>query len=171
MVDVTPNFVHCPITLDGGHQQQARYVRVDMGTDPHVIGRVWGSSEDYAAPLYAQPDHTVLECPRYGMDDVWRLRWGADDAAIFNASLDFLGDRTLTAEIHRFQESGRIIAELDADIRRLENRKWEAGCIQEASICCLESANALERLDWAQAVHHMHAIECSDAAVCHGRRS
>ena len=90
---------------------------------------------------------------------------------IFDTSLDFLGDRTLTAEIHRFRESGRIIAELDADIRRLENRKWEAGCIQEASIRRLESANALERLDRAQAVRHMRAIEHSDAAVRRGRRS
>ena len=54
---------------------------------------------------------------------------------------------------------------------RLENRKWEAGCIQEASICRLESANALERLDWAQAVRHMRAIERSDAAVRCGRHS
>ena len=142
-----------------------------MGIDPRVIGRVRGSSEDYAAPLYTHPDHTVLERPRYGMDDVWRLRWGADDAAIFDASLDFLGDRTLTAEIHRFRESGCIIVELDADIRRLENRKWEAGCILEVSIRRLESANTLERLDRAQAVCHMHAIERSDAAVRCGRRS
>ena len=47
---------------------------------------------------------------------MWRLRWGVDNAAIFDASLEFLGDRTLSVEIHRFQESGRIIAELDADI-------------------------------------------------------
>ena len=76
--------------------------------------------------MYVQPDYTVLERPRYSMDDVWCLRWGADDTAIFDASLTFLGDRTLTAEIHRFRESGCIIVELDADIARLENWKWEA---------------------------------------------
>ena len=142
-----------------------------MGTDPRIIGRIQGSNEDYGTPLYARPDYDVLERPRYGADDVWRLRWGADDAAIFDASLAFLGDRTLTAEIHRFRESGHIIAKLDADIQRLENWKWEVGCIQEASIRRLESANALERLDRAQAVRHMRAIERSDAAVHRGRRS
>ena len=126
-----------------------------MGIDPCVIGQVWGSNEDYGAPLYVQLDYEVLEHPRYRTDDVWRLWWGADDVAIFDVSLAFLGDHTLTAEIHRFQESGRIIAELGADIQQLENRKWEAGCIQEASIRRPESANALERLDWAQVVHHM----------------
>ena len=75
------------------------------------------------------------------------------------------------AEIHHFQELGCIIAELDADIERLENRKWEAGCIQEASIRRLESANALDRLDQAQAVCHMRTIECSDMAVHQGCRS
>ena len=142
-----------------------------MGTDPRVIGRVRGSSTDYGAPLYAWPDYDMLERPRYGTDDVWRLRWGADDAAIFDMSLAFLRDRTLTAEIHRFRESGRIIAELDADIAWLENQKWEVGCIQEASICCLKSANTLDRLDQAQVVHHMHAIKRSDVAVHRGRCS
>ena len=33
-----PNFVHCPITLDGGCQQQAQFVQVDMGVDLHVVG-------------------------------------------------------------------------------------------------------------------------------------
>ena len=142
-----------------------------MGTDPRVIGRVRGSNEDYGAPLYAQPDYDMLEHPRYGTDDVWRLRWGADDTAIFDASLTFLGDQTLTAEIHRFRESGCIITELDTDIAWLENWKWEVGCIQEASIRRLESANALDRLDQAQVVHHMHAIKRSDTAVRRGRRS
>ena len=89
---------------------------MDMSTDPHVIGQVQGSDRDYRAPLYAQPNYDVLECPRYSTDDVWHLQWGADDAAIFDTSLTFLGDHTLTAEIHHFRESGWIIAELDANI-------------------------------------------------------
>ena len=105
------------------------------------------------------------------MDDLWRLKWGSDDAAIFDASLKYLGDQSLTAEVHRFQEAGRIIAQYEEDIRRLETRKWEAGCLQDASICCLESANVLERLDRAQVEQHMRAVEHADATVCHGRRS
>ena len=111
---------------------------MDMGTDPCVIGQVQGSDRDYGAPLYAQPDYNVLEHPWYSTDNMWRLRWGADDAAIFDASLTFLGDRTLMAEIHCFRESGWIIVELDADIAWLEDWKWQAGCIQEASIHCLK---------------------------------
>ena len=91
--------------------------------------------------------------------------------AIFDTSLTFLGDHTLMVEIHRFWESGHIIAELDTDIQQLENWKWEVGCIQEVSICHLESTNALEWLERVQADHHMCAIDCADTAVHCGRCS
>ena len=93
------------------------------------------------------------------MDDLWRLKWGSDDAAIFDASLKYLGDCSLTAEVHRFQEAGRIVVQYEEDIRRLEVHKWEAGCLQDASIHHLESANILEQLDRAQVERHMRAVE------------
>ena len=134
------------------------------------MGRVRGSDVDYGAPLHAQPDYDAMERPRYGMDDLWRLKWGSDDAAIFDASLEYLGDRSLTAEVHRFREAGRIVAQYEEDIRRLEIRKWEAGCLQDASIRRLESANILERLDRAQVERHMRAVERADATIRWGRR-
>ena len=142
-----------------------------MGVDPHVVGQVRGSDVDYGAPLHAQPDYNMMEQPRYGMDDLWRLKWGSNDAAVFDASLEYLGNRSLTAEVHHFREAGRIIAQYKEDIRRLETCKWEAGCLQDASIRRLESANVLERLERAQVERHMRAVECADATVCRGRRS
>ena len=105
------------------------------------------------------------------MDDLWRFKWGLDDAAIFNASLKYLGDRSLTAEVHRFWEAGWIIASIKVDIKRLETHKWEAGCLQDASIHCLESANTMEWLDRAQVKQHMRVVEHVEAAVCHGHCS
>ena len=61
-----------------------------MGVDPRVVGRVRGSDVDYSAPLHAQPDYDAMERPCYGMDDLWRLKWGSDDAAIFDTSLSTL---------------------------------------------------------------------------------
>ena len=105
------------------------------------------------------------------MDDLWRLKWGSDNAAIFDVSLEYLGDQSLTAEVHQFREAGRIIAQYEEDIRRLETHKWEAGCLQDASIRRLKSANVLERLDRAQAEQHMQAVERANATVRCGRRS
>ena len=75
------------------------------------------------------------------------------------------------AEVHHFQEVGCIIAQVNANIQRLEMQKWEAGHLQEASIHCLESTNTLERLEQAQLDHHMHTIEHADTVVCHGHHS
>ena len=105
------------------------------------------------------------------MDDLWRLKWGSNNAAIFDASLEYLGDRSLTAEVHRFREAGRIVAQYEEDIRRLEIHKWEAGCLQDATIRHLESANVLERLDRAQVEWHMRAVECTDATIRQGHHS
>ena len=112
-----------------------------------------------------------MEQPHYGLDYLWRLKWGSDDTAIFDTSLEYLGNRSLTAEVHHFWEAGRIIAQYEEDIRRLEIRKWEAGCLQDASIHRLESANVLEQLDRAQVEWHMRAVEHTDATICHGHRS
>ena len=90
------------------------------------------------------------------MDNLWRLKRGSDDAPIFDVSLEYLGDQSLTAEVHRFREAGQIIASLESDIRRLEDCKWEAGCLQDASICHLESANVIEQLDCY--IHHRHNL-------------
>ena len=70
-----------------------------MGVDLHVVGCVRGSDVDYGAPLHAQPDYDAMERPRYGMDDLWRLKWGSDDVAIFDASLEYLGNQSLMVEV------------------------------------------------------------------------
>ena len=147
------------------------YVQVDMGVDPHVVGHVRGSNVDYGVPLHAQPDYDTMEQPQYGMDNLWRFKWGSDDAAIFNTSLEYLGDRSLITEVHHFQEAGQIIAQIEEDIRQLGTHKWEAGCLQDASICLLKSANVMEWLDRVQVEWHMHAIKHVDATICCGHRS
>ena len=96
---------------------------------------------------------------------------GSDNTPIFNASLKYLGDHALTAEVHCFWEAGWIIASLEADIRRLETHKWEAGCLQDASICHLESANVIEQLDRAQVEWHMQAVKHVDVTIRCGHHS
>ena len=66
-----------------------------MGVDLCVVGQVRGSDVDYSAPLHAQPNYDAMERPCYGMDDLWRLKWGSNDMAIFDTSLDYLGNRSL----------------------------------------------------------------------------
>ena len=71
------------------------------------------------------------------------------------------------AEVHRFWEAGWIIAQIEAVIKQLETHKWEVGCLQDASIHCLECANMMEQLDRVQVERHMQVVEHAEAAVCH----
>ena len=89
------------------------------------------------------------------MDNLWRFKWGSNDTAIFDASLKYLGDQSLMAEVHCFREAGWIIAQIKVDIKWLETHKWEVGCLQDTSICCLKSANVMEQLDRVQVERHM----------------
>ena len=71
-------------------------------------------------------------------------------------------------EVHCFWEAGWIIVQIEADIKWLETSKWEVGCLQDASIRCLESANIIEQLDRAQVEWHMQAVEHADATIQRG---
>ena len=53
------NYIPCLITLPGGRQALADYIRVIMEMDPRVVGRMEGDDQDYTGPLHATPDFTV----------------------------------------------------------------------------------------------------------------
>ena len=73
------NFVPCVITNNEGRGVPARYTRVIMGPDPHVIGIIPGDCSQYGGPLYAIPDHGQEVRPRYAHYDLWRFKYGADE--------------------------------------------------------------------------------------------
>ena len=58
-----------------------------MGVDPHMVSHIWGSNVNYGTPLHMQPDFDAMERPHYGMDDLWRFKWGSDNVAIFDTSV------------------------------------------------------------------------------------
>ena len=51
------DFVPCVVTNSEGRGVPARYTRVIMGPDPHVISIIPGDRSQYGGPLYAIPDH------------------------------------------------------------------------------------------------------------------
>ena len=70
-----------------------------MEMDPRVVGRMEGDNQDYAGPLHATPDFTV-DRPHYLADDLHRFRSNTDEMALFNAALEYINDRTLSAEVY-----------------------------------------------------------------------
>ena len=143
------NYVPCIVTDNRGRGVPARYTRVIMGPDPHVIGIIPGDTSQYGGPLYAVPDHDQGERPRYAQDDFWRFKFGADDFDQFESALEHIGDLSLTAEVTCYREASRLFFQYQEEIRKIEVRLWEAGQLKDASGRRLEGANALHRIEEA----------------------
>ena len=101
-----------------------------MGPDPHVVGIIPGDHSQYGGPLYAIPDHDSGERPRYAHDDLWRFKIGADEKACFDNALEYIHYLSLTAEVARFREASRLFFIYQEEIRKIEERMWEAGGTQ-----------------------------------------
>ena len=144
-----PNYVPCIISNNNGRNVPARFTRVVMGADPHIIGMILGDRNQYSGPLHATPNHDQGERPQYTSDDLWQFKIGADNSAHFDIALDFLHDLSLMTEVSRFRETLRLFTQYHEDIRKLEVRMWEAGQMKDASAHRLERANALHRIEEA----------------------
>ena len=141
------NFVPCIVINSEGRGVPVRYTGVIMGHDPHVIGIIPGDCSQYGGPLYALLDHDLGERPRYAHDDLWWFKIGADEKAHFDNALEYIHDLSLTAEVARFRESSRLFFVYQEEIRKIEERMWEAGQLRDASARRLEGANVLNRIE------------------------
>ena len=141
-----------------------------MGPDPHVVGIIPGDRSQYGRPLYALPDHDLGEQPRYAHDDLWRFKFGADKKARFDNALEYIHDLSLTAEVARFREASRLFFTYQEEIRKIEERMWEAGQLKDASARRLEGANTLSRIEAAlQELDHCMAVRGQHVRTERGR--
>ena len=143
------NFVPCVVTNSEGRGVPALYTRVIMGPDPHVIGIIPGDRSQYGGPLHAIPDHNQGEQPWYAHNDLWCFKCGADERAWFDNTLEHIHDLSLTAKVARFREVSRLFSMYQEEIRKIEERMWEAGQLKDRSARRLEGANALDRIEAA----------------------
>ena len=120
-----------------------------MGPDPHVIGIIPGDRSQYGRPLYAIPDHDQGERPWYAHDDLWRFKYSADGRAQFNNTLEHINDLSLTAKVAHFHKVSRLFFIYQEEVRKIKEHMWEAGQLKDASVCRLEGANVLDRIDAA----------------------
>ena len=120
-----------------------------MGADPHVISMIPGDNSQYSGPLRTVLDHDLGERPWYAPDNLWQFKFGADNFARFELTLNFIHDLSLTAKVMRYHETSCLFAQYQEDIRKLEVHMWEAGQMKDASALRLEGANALHRIEEA----------------------
>ena len=143
------NYVPCIVTDNKGRGVPARYTRVIVGPDPHVIGIIPGDNSQYGGHLYAVPDHDQGECPRYAQDDFWCFKFGADNFNRFESALEHIGDLSLTTEVTHYHKASRLFFQFQEEIHKIEVCMWEAGQLKDANGHRLEGANTLHRTEEA----------------------
>ena len=84
--------------------------------------------------------------------------------------MEYIHDLSLTAEVARFREASRLFFTYQEEIRKIEERMWEAGQLKDASTCRLEGANALSRIEAAlQELDHRMAVRGQHIRMERGR--
>jgi hypothetical protein len=140
------NYVPCLISLEGGRQVPATYIRVVMSIDPQVIGRREGDVAEYGGPVYAQPDFGA-EASRYAPDDLGQFKANAPESEAFDNALTFIHDRALIAEVYRFRQASMAVTQFQRNIEQIQERMWQAGALMEAAARCLEGANPINWIE------------------------
>jgi hypothetical protein len=140
------NYVPCLISLEGGQQVPATYVRVVMSIDPQVIGRRDGDEAEYGGPVHVQPNFGA-EASRYAPDDLGRFKANAPESEAFDNVLTFIHDRALIAEVYRFRQASMAVTQFQHNIEQIQECMWQAGALMEAAARRLEGANSINRIE------------------------
>ena len=69
--------------------------------------------------------------------------------ALFDTTLEYINDWTLSAEVYQYRQASSLIAILQHDIDHIQQRMWEAGALLEGASRHLEAANALDHIEEA----------------------
>ena len=67
----------------------------------------------------------------------------------FDNALEHIHDLSLTAEVAQFCEASHLFFIYQEEVRKIEERMWEAGQLKNASARRLEGANTLDRIEAA----------------------
>jgi hypothetical protein len=97
----------------------------------------------YGGPIHAAPNFDISEKPTYSQEDVIVFKPGFEGVACIDAALHRIHDMALKAEVHRYRAMCHTMGTLHIEIKKLEQRLFEAGLKQKASVRRLEMANAM----------------------------
>ena len=120
-----------------------------MGPNLHVIGIIPRDQNQYSGPLYAIPDHDQGERPQYAHDDLWHLKYGADERVWLDNALEHIHDLSLTAKVTHFHKASCLFFIYQEEVHKIEEHMWEARQLKDASAHRLEWANTLDRIEAA----------------------
>ena len=142
-----PQYVPFHIVNRDGVTVPAKYIKVKMTNDPYAYGMLDSQGEVYKGLIHAAPVLDIMHVPRLGADDLTSLRFDYADASRIDNALARVGDKSLCAEVHRFRHIKRRFAELDAQMKKLEEEMWALQTRQRQCVGRLEKADVLRCID------------------------
>ena len=145
--NVGPTYVPFHITNRNGRSIPAKYIRVKMTNDPYMYGMINSTGEVFKGMIHAAPVLDITHVPRITAEDLTSLRFDYPDATRIDNALAHVGDRSLAAEVHRFRHIKRRFAELNEQMKTLEEEMWMLQTKQRQCVGRLEKADVLRRID------------------------
>jgi len=132
-----------------------------MTYDPFVLAIVKDNPYLYGQALHIEPRTQEARHPRYDPSDLHMFKTYNSHHAETDALVRSLEDESAIAEVHRWRRLMSERAKLEHDMQRVLQSVHDAGMEQEQIQICMESANLLARIEFAQQLRHPRRGRCS----------
>src|SRR5260370_17831461 len=87
-----------------------------MAADPFVLGIAADDPRQFGQPVYAILDYDQSEMPRYTHEELLALLAPEEDDKVMAEALKRINDKTLGADIHRYQCFGKGYQAPEAEV-------------------------------------------------------
>ncbi len=141
------NFILFPITDTDGITQHPDYIHVVMIDDPFVLAIIQGNPHVYGQALHITPHISDHQRPQYDPSDLVIFRAQHDRRNTIDDTVHNLGDKTATAEVHRWRNLMIQRAKVERELKNVLQETCDIGEEQEQIQARMESANLLAQLD------------------------
>ena len=132
--------------LANGRCTPAKYICVVMSGNPEVYACMGRGLPIYRAEAHAAPIHDMGRTPDYTRKELQYLRSDYRGRRQVDDAIARLGDASLAPEVHRFRECCKVLDELQASIKRLEDDLFTHSTRRRMSVRRLARAHALRRI-------------------------
>ena len=145
--NVGHNYVPFKIpTLSGHGVANAKWVHVRMGVNPTVEGCMQRGSPVYLGDVHTAPDFDHSDTPQYAHEQRRHLLSDYTQRHEVDDALERIGDKSLLAEVARFQGTMDALEQLQREIRERKEQLYCIGNDNRKRIRRLEQAQVLARV-------------------------
>jgi len=140
------HFILFPIKSLDGDVKQGEYVQVILHPNPIIIRLRNDSNKVYTKPLYATPIFHYDGKPVYRVEQLEKLKMGAEEQERTDWMIRCVNDPLLTVKVHRFHMMAQELEQLEEAIAESEDRWGKLAGMHCKTIQRLEMADALSRI-------------------------